>query len=131
MALSFEGSLVGMRFRPPALEITQSLKPGDKLLARREPDNAYDPNAIAIFLDPAQFDTVEDRNAAALLESLAQELAWPEVPDLPLQLGYINREAAEVISGQMDQSGVSEVECIHQLSFSGKPIVKVNLEELE
>jgi hypothetical protein len=125
--LRFEGSLVGMRFRPPALDIVNSLKIGDKLLAIREPGNPYDENAVAVYLDPANFDTVEGRSAAVLMDELAKELVWETMPALPIQLGYINKEAAAVISGQMAEQELACVECVHRLSFGGKPVVELFL----
>jgi len=125
--LRFEGSLVGMRFRPPALDIVNSLKIGDKLLARREPDNPHDPNAIQILLDPANFNTVEDRNGEQFIEDLAKECGWESTPEFPIHLGYINREAAEVISGQLAEQDITEIECVHRLSFGGKPVVELFL----
>lgn len=125
--LRFEGSLVGMRFRPPALDIVNSLKIGDKLLARREPDNPHDENAVQVLLDPANFNTVEDRNADIFIGDLATECGWEQLPDFPIHLGYINREAAAVISGQLAEQGLDEVECVHRLSFGGKPVVELFL----
>lgn len=42
--------IVGMKFRPPALALVDALAVGTPLLLVAEPENAYDPNAIAVWL---------------------------------------------------------------------------------
>lgn len=131
--LRFEGNLVGMRFRPPALDIVANLPLGTRLLARRQPENPHDENAIQIFLDEALFK--ENKLAgdpAMLLNKLAKEYSWqdrydPECWELPVFLGYINRDAAAVISGQLDQDGILEVPCTFQTSMTGQPQIVVEL----
>ena len=42
--------IVGMKFRPPAQVLINSLAIGVPLTVIAEPENAYDPNAIAVWL---------------------------------------------------------------------------------
>ena len=42
--------IVGMKFRPPAQALINSLAVGVPLTVIAEPENAYDPNAIAVWL---------------------------------------------------------------------------------
>lgn len=42
-------ALVGMKFRPPALDVVERLPDGTKLLLVREPGNLYDRNAVAVY----------------------------------------------------------------------------------
>lgn len=45
-------TLVGVNFRPrEAKDIVTELEPGDNVLLRREPSNAYDSNAIKVLVD--------------------------------------------------------------------------------
>lgn len=43
--------LVGMHFRPPARAILNALGAGHPLYLKPEPENPYDPNAIAVWFD--------------------------------------------------------------------------------
>ena len=42
--------IVGAHFRPPAQALLQILPAGAKLQLRREPENQFDPNAIAVWM---------------------------------------------------------------------------------
>lgn len=92
--------LVGQRFRPPAVALCQILPSGAKLSLRREPDNPYDPNAIQVWLDPAEIPS----EALGELQLLAQGYGWtvPEIQAQHHQLGYIAREFATVLAPQLD-----------------------------
>lgn len=48
---TFHVPLVGSHFRPPAKALLASLPAGHPLELRPEPQNPYDPNAIAVYLD--------------------------------------------------------------------------------
>jgi hypothetical protein len=47
----FHAPLVGAHFRPPAKALLASLPAGHPLELRPEPQNPYDPNAVAVWLD--------------------------------------------------------------------------------
>lgn len=42
-------ALVGMKFRPPALDTVERLPDGTELLLVREPGNTHDHNAVAVY----------------------------------------------------------------------------------
>ncbi len=42
-------ALVGMKHRPPALDVVERLPDGTKLLLVREPGNTFDRNAVAVY----------------------------------------------------------------------------------
>lgn len=51
VARQFNAPLVGMRFRPPAEDVVNSLPGGTKLRVEFQEDNPYDADALAVFLD--------------------------------------------------------------------------------
>jgi len=133
--LRFEGKLVGMRFRPPAPDIVGSLKPGTRLLARRQPENPHDFNAIQILLDLDTFNSSsEEHDLGVFLEEGEKEHQWSErFPaehmELPILLGYINREVAATISPTLDDESfpLAELPVTFQLDMRGQPVVIVEV----
>jgi hypothetical protein len=80
--------IVGQHFRPPAKAILAVLKNGTPLLISREPDNAYDPNAVKVLVESlhipsSQLDEL-DTQASGFGFSAKQILAEPI-----WHLGYI------------------------------------------
>lgn len=88
--------IVGAYYRPPAQAILKVLPIGSKLTLVPEPENEFDSNAIAIWLDTAQLSSLSDA-AKLLLESealnsgilLKEILAKPEH-----HLGFIPKAIA-------------------------------------
>lgn len=80
--------LVGMHFRPPAKTLLASLPSGTPLRLQPEPENPYDPLAVAVFVSSAAFpdsqkpilESVLPNNGFTLEEVLAQS-EW--------HLGYV------------------------------------------
>lgn len=101
--LSFKTPLMGARFRPPAETIVSLLSPGTALLAWREPDNAHDPNAIAI--------GIAKSSLSPDVLSAAEEDLRERYPDQPpedflpeiLHLGYVAREIAATWRETLDK----------------------------
>jgi hypothetical protein len=92
--------LVGSHFRPPAKQVLAVLPAGAELSLRPEPENPYDPDAIAVYGDVRS--TVPIHQYEALEESLegtgtALEDLLGEAP--PLHLGYIARSGAPTAKG--------------------------------
>lgn len=86
--------LMGARFRPPAAVVLQYLPAGTTLRAVPEPDNAYDPHAVCVMLDRADFPSCEDdpqleEHLAGCGVTRAEFEAMPK-----LHLGYIERTFA-------------------------------------
>ena len=80
--------LVGSHFRPPASTILANLPTGAKLSLLAEPDNPYDPRAVAVHVQvsevpPSQYDALREAlpNFGFTLEELLSEGG--------LQLGYL------------------------------------------
>jgi hypothetical protein len=115
--------IVGMYYRPPAKALVETLAIGTPLCLIAEPDNAYDPNAIAVWLSSADL-TKEAQEKLELtlpeygytLESLLAEEAW--------HLGYIPKEMAKKLR-EVEAVGPEEpVEVTFSLSAGGAPRVR-------
>jgi len=99
---TFSTLLVGMHFRSvEAREIVSSLTEDSILLLEREPENAYDPNAIKVLF------ALDDR---------------------AVHLGYIAREDAAYIAPQMDEGGefVASVTGFEQRGKNLHPLLSVS-----
>jgi len=55
MKMKLTSLLVGMHFRPPAKTLLASLPSGTPLRLQPEPENPFDPLAVAVFVSPAAF----------------------------------------------------------------------------
>jgi hypothetical protein len=133
--------LVGMHFRPPAKAILQSLPAFYPLELRPEPDNPYDPNAVAVWFDARHLSPEAKEELESTLpgqgqdlESLLSQRWW--------QIGYMARESAAqhqsdiaaIINGHNEDAEVSGEGFIWtgypaKLAFdgSGKPLVSFNI----
>ena len=85
--------IVGMYHRPPALALINVIAIGTPLLLIAEPENAYDPNAIAVWLHSrdipeAAYGRLRDLlpDYGKTLDDILNEADW--------QLGYIARDFA-------------------------------------
>lgn len=94
--------IVGGRYRPPSVAITNSLSVGTKLHVIPEPENEFDANALAVYIYPAEV-SKEDHEVLAerlpgggctLEEFLARD-SW--------HLGYIPKKKNEALKALMDQ----------------------------
>lgn len=87
------GLLVGSHFRPPAKQLLAVLPSGSKLELRPEPQNPYDPDAVAVYLAKSVLMELPAKALASLEDSLPS-CGWtirllqgqPEI-----QLGYLAR----------------------------------------
>jgi hypothetical protein len=91
--------IVGAHFRPPAKVVLEVLPLNTVLYGRAEPENPYDPNAVAVYLD----NPLEALRAVGPPDSFAWELfegqllncGWSRdllAKEESLQLGYLSRE---------------------------------------
>jgi hypothetical protein len=89
-------TLVGMRFRPPALDFVERLPDGTKLLLVREPGNIHDANAVAVYFQLGYIPAKAAAKLAPILDASASPRGvtaaefqyhpqWPqlEIKDLP------------------------------------------------
>lgn len=121
-------TIVGAKFRPPAQGILNVLASGSKLIARREPSNAYDANAIQIIWYAYRDDLPEDNEIVnAALAGYGSDLAALMENSDGWHLGYIPRTAAITLAPKMDAAGVTELE--GQFAFSAIGIPRCALEE--
>ncbi len=92
LTMTSKFKIVGSRFRPPAPTILACLNHHQLLELRLEPDNPYDPNAVAVWITDFASDYPEE--AMELEFELGED--GKECPDLtaPIRLGYIPREQA-------------------------------------
>ena len=85
--------IVGMKFRPPAQVLINSLAIGVSLTVMAEPENTYDPNAIAVWLYTKD---IPEASQEALKET-GPTAGWPFARLMAKEvfhLGYIPREMA-------------------------------------
>ena len=93
--------IVGAHFRPPAKPLLAALFGDCPLELRPEPTNAYDPNAIAVYVkssvlkEYADCDALKDLlpNFGHTLDTLLAEKEW--------HLGYIRKEVAVTLAPRM------------------------------
>lgn len=118
--------IVGMFYRPPAKALMDVLRNGTPLTLIAEPDNDFDPNAIAVWLYSR--DIPEGAAHAQLLETLPPfgftldkvlaEEAW--------QLGYVKKEMAKELR-EADLVPIDNpVEGVLVFSPSGAPMVRLS-----
>lgn len=62
-------ALVGMKFRPPALDIVERLPDNTPLLLVREPGNVHDRNAIAVYIQLGFIPKARAAKLAPLLDA--------------------------------------------------------------
>jgi len=119
--------IVGSHFRPPAKGLLTVLPSGAKLVARREPDNAYDANAIMVLVARAELSKLDARVLNDAVLGYGSSLG-----DLMLQeewhLGYIPRIEALTLAPRMDSEGKSELP--GTLTFSATGLARIQLEQL-
>ena len=115
--------IVGAFYRPPAQAILSVLAVDTKLTLLAEPENAYDANAIAVWLDPKD---IAEGAYAALSEKL-NDCGWALTQVLEaeaLQLGYI----AKNFAAQLKASGAviddTPLDVTYGVNASGEPRVR-------
>ena len=136
---NYQCALVGMHFRPPARQVLERLRLGTRLELRREPDNAYDPWAVEVWVSPAEIELDEgpfplDLSFAVVLAGAGcdlEELLAQEA----IQLGFLGASPKLIEAGQVANRVVAEemdsgevVEAKLTVSLSGKPSVLCKVE---
>lgn len=95
--------IVGARFRPPAQDVLMALPAGADLILRRQPDNPYDENAVAVMvqlfseIDGYYLDSISETVKGILDNHFTEE----EKPTF-LHLGFIPRERAAGLAPRID-----------------------------
>ena len=95
--------IVGAHFRPPAKAILASLPQGAALSLVPEPENPFDSNAIAVFVEPKEIPPSEHETLAETAQGMGFEIediltaqAW--------HLGYIPKALAAAIVGDFNDA---------------------------
>ena len=111
--------IVGAFFRPPAQLILENLATDTKLSLIADPENPYDRNAVAVYLDFADIpwntiSAIEDKlqSCGSSIEALAETKT--------IHVGFIPKEIAAVLRGR----GFFSAEGSFQTTSTGKPLVK-------
>lgn len=113
--------LRGQYHRKPAPTILSLLPTGCTLLARREPSNEFDPNAIMVLVDDLE-GSYPDVATAVMEACEEQELECPDLSST-LHLAYIGKEFAEILAPRMDEAGVDDVPGFLAYMPDGKPAI--------
>lgn len=120
--------IVGAHFRPPAKAILQILSIGAPLILRKEPENQFDPNAIAVWwpsvtLSPTVHNAL-DAAAQAYGFDLASIMVEPE-----WHLGYIPKTLTHEVHLIMEPSLNGEWPGTFTMDPTGKPAITVLTDE--
>jgi hypothetical protein len=110
---------VGAFHRPPAQVILNSLAIGAKLLLRREPTNAFDVNAIAVWLPNEAFPNRNTDLELAILGCGKEPTEFFSQDEL--QVGYIPKGIAAVLAVNFPENNVSGS---FSVSPTGKPQIR-------
>jgi hypothetical protein len=114
--------LVGMHYRPPAKAITGNLQPGHPLLLVAEPENEFDPHAIAVYLDPETIETSEWMKWDNELQSYGFDAGHlAEGPHI--QLGYVSRHHTDKVHPYLESGTAS---CLFHIMATGGPGVNLS-----
>jgi hypothetical protein len=130
--------LVGMHFRPPAKAILSVLPSACPLLVVPEPDNAYDANALQVFVPSAaipqsqhsELDSAASLYGTSLAEILAQErwhLGYVKATEAVHLAPRINNLAAEPGRWTANEEGQPFVPATLSFDSAGKPLVAMDL----
>ena len=115
-------TIVGAFYRPPASALLDHLPVGAKLVLRAEPTNAYDANAIAVFVPTSSFPASSlatlDGALAGFGRTLAEVLAESE-----WHVGYLRREIAAELRGSGFTSN-ADVPAEFTCAPNGAPLVR-------
>lgn len=87
------------------------LRPGDPVMLVKEPDNAHDKNAIMVMSVPPEESTLGD--------AMERRDAPPGLQTLGLQLGYIPRDLAGVLSKCFASRMLAVVQSVGTSASSG------------
>ena len=95
--------IVGAHFRPPAKAILASLPAGAALSLVPEPENPFDSNAIAVFVEPKEIPPSEHETLAGTAQGMGFEIE--DILTAPAwHLGYIPKALAASIVGDLNDA---------------------------
>ena len=95
--------IVGAHFRPPAKAILSSLPQGAALSLVPEPENPFDSNAIAVFVEPKEIPPSEHETLAETAQGMG--FTMEDILTAPAwHLGYIPKALAAAIVGDLNDA---------------------------
>lgn len=106
-------SIVGTNFTGIPEKFMQELQPGTPAVLAREPTNAYDPNAIAVYVDGRRVGYVPRKNNATLARFIDEHGEVGLLPVALAQDGKLVDQAAKQLAGKFvrsPNSGYPQVE---------------------
>jgi hypothetical protein len=115
--------IVGAHYRPPAKTLLGVLSLGTKLTLMAEPENQYDPNAVAVWLNATDI----KREAYDLLEEELPAFGFDLAQIIDLEnwhLGYIPKAMAAKLREVGAVTPDNPVEVTFSLSPTGEPRVR-------
>lgn len=123
--------IVGAHFRPPAKVILQFLPMNAPLVCEREPSNEFDPNAIAVYVEPSAIpqSVHQDLDLMAAgfgygIEDILAEPRW--------HLGYVPAKFAVGLAAAMDSAPRADLSTLPMATgklccdSKGKPAVMLD-----
>lgn len=116
--------IVGMHFRPPAKALVNMTVGGTTVWLRKEPENQFDPNAIAVWLDSSSIPEDQFEEQAEVLAGFGHDrdsvLAQPQ-----WHLAYIPAKDASWLVRKLSDGADTAAE-LH-FDHDGKPIVRFSV----
>jgi len=114
--------LVGAHFRPPAKALLAVLRNGTPLTLEREPDNAYDPQAVKVLVESVHIPSSQLDELDALVQGFG--VSVEEVLAQPIwHLGYIAAKPPKgrsgILAGEVAKRLDAGATAQAQLSFNG------------
>jgi HIRAN domain len=115
--------IVGMFYRPPAKALIDALTIGTPLFLLAEPDNQYDPNAVAVYLESHN---IPENAIDALEESLPSfGFSWDSIiAQDQWHLGYIPKDFAAQLRASETVVPNKPVDVTFAVNASGAPRVR-------
>lgn len=106
--MEYRAIVAGTGFEGRAARIRAYAKPGVELDLKREPENPYDPNAIAVYLRVRKWYTL--------------------FREVPMQIGYVKRNRAEMLSKRIDEGGrIVSAHIVSMHTGQKHPRVSINI----
>jgi hypothetical protein len=115
--------IVGSFFRPPAKALISVLPMDTPLILLAEPDNPYDPNAVAVWLNMSTIPEELDPQLEEALAPFGFDLTHIRGEE-NLHLGYIPKEKAKELRQAEVIPNEGQVSVTFALSASGSPMVR-------
>jgi hypothetical protein len=116
--------IVGAFYRPPAKLICESLPVGTPLFLSAEPDNAYDPNAIAVWVLSEEIPPSAHLKLEVELPNFGLDLDTFLAAD-QWHLGYVPKELAKLLKQDGIVTNDSALVGHFTLSNAGKPQIMI------